>query len=179
VVKKMLPTQNGTPLSGLVANQWDSTILNYTFNGSYRLPADGSAPNRINTSTEHSVEDFNNLYVVAWVQGPNKMVQQAAHIAKANGLSIATVESNLSEISLYPNPTTSFVTLNVNMKSKDQITVGIYNMQGALVASHNKAAMAGENTMIVETSSLANGAYNVVVTDSKNNSSTQRLFVTH
>ena len=66
VMKKFMPDANGILIGDLVENVplvFDQT---WEFKGNYRLPANASNP--INHNTEHSVEDFNNLAIVAWVQ---------------------------------------------------------------------------------------------------------------
>lgn len=83
VVKKMIPNQNGFSLGALTAGTTFKLDTSYTFPGSYRLPTDGAAANRIKLATEHSVESFDNLYVVAWVQRTNKTVLQSGTLLKA------------------------------------------------------------------------------------------------
>lgn len=78
VCKKMLPDDNGTSLSTLTNLTPFSFSSNYTFQGSYRLPANGQAANRIDHATEHSVEEFSDLRVVVWVENTdNEEVLQA------------------------------------------------------------------------------------------------------
>ena len=66
VVKKMVPSDNGTPINSLVAGQQVTLNLQHIFQGNYRLPFDASSP--INHTIEHSVEDFSNLMVAVWIQ---------------------------------------------------------------------------------------------------------------
>ena len=66
VVKKMVPSDNGTSINSLVAGQQVSLNLQHIFQGNYRLPSDASNP--INHTTEHSVENFSNLMVAVWIQ---------------------------------------------------------------------------------------------------------------
>jgi hypothetical protein len=63
VVKKMLPDQTiglNSPNTNQVFNR------SFSFPGNYRLPSGSS--NAINLNTEHSVENFNNLIAVSWIQ---------------------------------------------------------------------------------------------------------------
>ena len=83
VVKKMIPNQNGFSLAAMTAGTTFKLDTSYTFPGSYRLPTDGAAANRIKLATEHSVENFDNLYVVAWVQRTNKTVLQSGIMLKS------------------------------------------------------------------------------------------------
>ncbi|MDB0027275.1 T9SS type A sorting domain-containing protein, partial [Flavobacteriales bacterium] len=66
VVKKMVPSDNGTPVNNLVAGQQLTLNIQHIFQGNYRLPFDASSP--INHTIEHSVEDFSNLMVAVWIQ---------------------------------------------------------------------------------------------------------------
>jgi hypothetical protein len=66
VMKKMMPDASGIVLGDLTANQITTHELSWEFKGSYRLPANANSP--INHDIEHSVENFGNLEVVAWVQ---------------------------------------------------------------------------------------------------------------
>ena len=81
VMKKMIPSNSGTTITTISANTLDSLVTSYKFSGAYRLPIDGSPANRIDHSIEHSVENFNNLRVVAWVQNTaTKQIFQAANL---------------------------------------------------------------------------------------------------
>jgi hypothetical protein len=78
VVKKMVPSDNGTPINSLVAGQQVTLNLQHIFQGNYRLPFDASNP--INHTIEHSVEDFSNLMVAVWIQDVlTKEVYQSAY----------------------------------------------------------------------------------------------------
>jgi hypothetical protein len=88
VVKKMLPNDNGTSISSLTVGQQSTLNLNYTFNGSYRLPLDATNP--INHATEHSVEDFSNLMIVVWVQDVvTKEVHQSTYATLSSVIPIS------------------------------------------------------------------------------------------
>jgi hypothetical protein len=68
VMKKFLTSTSGNSLNNFVAGTPQSFDLSYTFNGNYRLPANGLTANIINHAIEHSVEDFGDLMVVCWIQ---------------------------------------------------------------------------------------------------------------
>lgn len=78
VMKKMLPNENGKNIGALTKGQKFVDSVTYKFNGNYRLPTNGQTANQINHATEHSVEDFNNLRAVVWVQDANKNVLQSS-----------------------------------------------------------------------------------------------------
>ena len=78
VVKKMVPSDIGTPISNLGATQQVTLNLQHIFQGNYRLPFDASSP--INHTIEHSVEDFSNLMVAVWIQDAvTKEVHQSTY----------------------------------------------------------------------------------------------------
>jgi hypothetical protein len=80
VMKKFMTNISGDIIDTLRLNDSVTTKdYSYTFNGNYRLPEDSRTP--INHSIEHSVEDFNNLMVVYWLQNiVTKEVYQAGKI---------------------------------------------------------------------------------------------------
>ncbi|MEQ9186501.1 MAG: T9SS type A sorting domain-containing protein [Cryomorphaceae bacterium] len=69
VMKKMLPDAAGTSLSAVSANDSTSVTQTHTFPGMYRLSNDAGDP--IVHSLEHSIEEWDDLRVVTWVQNPN------------------------------------------------------------------------------------------------------------
>ena len=77
VMKKFLPDANGIAIGDLEANVPFITLQEWEFKGDYRRPNNANTP--INHNIEHSVEDFENLTIVAWVQASNKTVSQACN----------------------------------------------------------------------------------------------------
>lgn len=177
VVKKMLPNQSGTLLSGAVLNKTDSMSFNFTFPGSYRLP--GSATDKINLATEHSVENFNNLKVVAWVQGSDKTVYNAANLAKVGSLGISTVSNTVDGLKVYPNPANNVVNVNLDMKKSDNLSASLISVNGSVAAQQTIQANAGNNTISFDTQNLAAGYYNLVVLDSEKNVFVEVVVVAH
>lgn len=103
VMKKFMPNANGITIGNVTANTPVVRLQQWEFKGNYRLPT--SAGNPINHNIEHSVENFDNLTVVAWVQAQNKAIQQACNgmdteqptvnfIANSGGTITATVAGN-------------------------------------------------------------------------------------
>jgi len=66
IMKKFMPAASGIILGDIEANELITHELTWEFKGNYRLPVNATKP--INHNIEHSVEDFDNLEVVAWVQ---------------------------------------------------------------------------------------------------------------
>lgn len=66
VVKKMVPDDEGTELAPLVGGDVLEFQLSWTFEGNY--VTDTGPTNLVNHSSEHTVEEFEDLSVVVWVQ---------------------------------------------------------------------------------------------------------------
>lgn len=177
VMKKMVPTDNGTNIT-LVGGVQQTHNLSYTFNGNYRLPSDASQP--INHATEHSVEDFTNLMVVIWVQDETtKEVYQSAYatlttinipswdcsnnscIDPGDGSGFystladceyicgvsSTIEQNNSDISIFPNPVKDIINIYGEYSS-----LSIKDIYG-------KAIMSNINNKVIDISTLKSGIY--------------------
>jgi hypothetical protein len=68
VMKKFLTAAEGNPVENFEVGVPQSFPFSYTFNGNYRLPSNASATNIIKHDREHSVENFENLMIVYWIQ---------------------------------------------------------------------------------------------------------------
>jgi len=77
VMKKMVPDHFGTTLTGLVAREAQTVSMSYTFQGEYN--ADTTMQTPVDHAINHTVEKFENLHLVVFVQNPEtKEVHQSA-----------------------------------------------------------------------------------------------------
>ncbi len=179
VMKKMLPNDQGTDISSTALNTEATTTLSFKFEGEYRLPPGSAGPyvsQRINHATEHSVESFDNLKVVAWVQGSDKAVYQAANLTKET-TAIDHVSNTVQSVSIYPNPTKSDINIKFQMSEADMINASIVSLTGKVVKNQQVQLNKGTNVITFDTNELPSGAYNIIIFDSKNNSFAQRVSV--
>jgi hypothetical protein len=172
-MKKMLPTEAGTVLTKRGVLAQDSLSFSYKFNGQYRLPTDGAAGNIINLATEHSVEDFNNLYVIAWIQGNDKQVYQAANLVKSTTVGVNDNFASFENVEVFPNPSSDIVKISVNVKETNTILSTIIDGTGNVVRSKASKLASGQNTIEYNIKDLPQGSYNIMIFDEKNNSSVQ------
>jgi hypothetical protein len=179
VMKKMLPTETGTAVPTVAIGSWDSISFNYVFKGNYRLPTDGQTANIINHTIEHSVENFYNTNVVAWIQAADKTVYQAINLTSLTPASTEDFFAAISNIDVYPNPATNNINISIDLKSNDEILATMIDVMGNVIESKSVKMQAGKNTMNFNTSHLASGTYNVMLFDSKNNSSVHQVIVQH
>lgn len=157
VMKKMVPSENGQSTT-LSTTQSIQVTDAYTFQGSYRQPANYAG--RINHATEHSVEEFDDLYVVAWVQDPNTdEVYQAAVGTEGINVGIeAPMAVNTFE--LVPNPAQTQAALYFSVDQTKDLAIDIFNNMGQHVAAvANQSYVAGEHNVQLNLSDLASGVY--------------------
>ena len=109
--------------------------ISYTLNGGYRLPTDGSAAKHINHLSENSVETWNDLAVVVFVQdATTKEVLQSETFPIAL-VGTEAVEQNLN---LYPNPANNVFV--VEAKEMGNAAVVVTDMQGKVLFNGNTNA---------------------------------------
>ena len=132
VMKKMMTGSVGQVLTPLKKDTKVSKKIAYTFNGGYRLPLDGSAGQHINHLSENSVETWNDLSVVVFVQdATTKEILQSETFPIAL-VGTEAVEQNLN---LYPNPANNLFV--VEAKEMGNATVVVTDLQGKVVFNGN------------------------------------------
>jgi len=160
VMKKMMTGSVGQVLTPLKKDTKVTKKIAYTFNGGYRLSADGSAAQHINHLTENSVETWNDLAVVVFVQdATTKEVLQSETFPIAL-VGTEAVEQNLN---LYPNPANSVFV--VEAKEMGNAAVVVTDMQGKVVFNGNLNAGA----LSMSVADWSNGVYMVSVNGNSKN----------
>ncbi len=117
----------------LPADASDVTFdMDYYFPGNYRLPADGTPANRINVETEHSVEEFDNLIVFAWVQ--DEVTGQILQSMQATNVSgNIDITDNKNKMNVFPNVIQEDASIQIELEQSDDIQLRITDMSGRLV----------------------------------------------
>jgi hypothetical protein len=160
VMKKMLPDASGTIIGPLTAGTNVTGNKQYTFQGSYRLPANAQSP--INHATEHSVEHFDSLIAVVWVQHPlTKSVYQSAFSSVTIGMDEAQ-RANLIK-AIYPNPATDQINIDLNMEQSENVQVSIFNTLEQILYTNNYGDMSGANTLNIPLDNYSEGIYFVKI----------------
>jgi hypothetical protein len=179
VIKKMLPDETGTLLPSMPAGTNDSTTIIYTFNGNYRLPSDGQAANIIDHSFEHSVEEFSDLTMMAWLQADDgtKQVFQAANLVEQTITGVYSLNKSVNSILVYPNPAKDFTAVEINLNAAERLKIRLLDAEGRTIEVLNVNGQAGLNKSQFDLSRLAAGIYHVAVSDAKNNAFVRRIAV--
>ncbi len=160
VMKKMLPDANGTLIGPLTAGQNISDTVSYTFQGNYRLPNNAKDP--INHTIEHSVEEFNDLIAVVWVQNPStKSVYQSVFSSVTIGMDEAERAQLIKAV--YPNPAVDRINIDIDMDNSSEVAIELYNNLGQLVGAKNYGSLSGANTLNISTGNMASGLYFVKI----------------
>jgi hypothetical protein len=166
VMKKMLPNASGTTIGPLTANSAVTNSIVYSFNGSYRLP--NSANDPINHTIEHSVEDFNNLLAVVWVQNPATLeVYQSTLSTFTLGMDSKTASEIIKNV--YPNPANDNVNVELNIPQSENLNISIVNNMGQVVDNYSMGNVSGSQNYKLDISKLSSGIYfiNIQIGDKK------------
>ncbi len=85
----------------------------------------------------------------------------------------------INSVEVFPNPSAEVINVTINMDNADGIAATLVDIEGSIVDSKVLRLNAGKNTIQFNAANLANGVYNVMVFDSKNNSSVHKIIVQH
>ena len=155
VMKKMVPDQNGTALSNLTDGVTQTANLSYTFNGSYTLPINASAP--VDHATAHTVEDFTDLGVMVWIQDmATKEIYQSVDLT-ASGIGMG--EDGLRSVRLFPNPASDLVRVDLS-KVAGSCSYRLINAMGQSLAS---GSAEGGSELVLSLAQWSSGLYFVQV----------------
>ena len=130
VMKKMMPGVTGMTLSPMTKGTKVSKSLSHTFQGNYRLSTDGQTANHINHTTEHSVETFDDLYIVVWVQDATTKEVLQSELIPVNNASNNNIEA---EAKVYPNPSNDAFQVVIDRLASETAQVQITNVAGQVV----------------------------------------------
>jgi hypothetical protein len=119
--------------------------------------------------------DESKIHIIGMLIDPTGKIDNAgkATIAKAitNGYDfgvvagVAELSAQLDDqVKIYPNPTNSNATLEINLKEQATVNVRISNAAGQELASRNYGTMNGSSTINLATSTYLSGVYFVEMT---------------
>jgi PKD repeat protein len=103
--------------------------------------------------------------------GTKSLVTYYADAYLSNAMiSTGIVQNDKPEIlGLYPNPATDFINLSYSLMKNSDLSVIVYNMAGQPVMTENISGQQGNNMARIETSSLSQGFYMMIITDNSGN----------
>ncbi len=167
VMKKMLPTDAGTAFTFPAKDITTTINESFTFQGNYRLPQNArnstdinSNPSTtiyagVNLATEHSIEEFGNLAVVAFIQDETtKEVFQSTWSAQDWALGLTQNNPGELNFKVYPNPATSEFIIDYSGNIQNA-SVKIMDINGKEVLTQNISNL--NNT--IKCDNMQNGLY--------------------
>ena len=160
VMKKMVPGSMGFALPTLQTGVTVVENFSHTFQGSYTLPPDANNP--IDHTTQHSIEDFNNLGVVTWIQDDATKEVIQSTVSTISGTSVE--ELSTTKLMLFPNPAENTATVAFEGLEGSDIKIDLYNLLGELVFTGNHTSASNFDYYNIDVTTLNNGIYNLVLT---------------
>ena len=170
VMKKMVPGSSGSSIASLQEGNQTTENFSYTFQGNYILPLDASNP--VNHTTEHTVEDFNNLGVIVWIQDDiSKEILQSTTASLVNNIDENLVVSN--NFKIFPNPASEIATIVYQGFDEKNLEFKVINMIGEVVLSKSFISPSNSGYYNLNISHLSNGIYNIIVSSNESITSKQ------
>lgn len=161
VMKKMIPSASGTVMPPMTAGEVYHFEYTYQFNGNYVLPANALSPT--DHATEHSVEEFSDLGVAAWVQTlSTREVYNAGYAEPGIVANVSEEVNTIASAKIYPNPATDNALVAIQTLENQDVKIEVVNMMGQIVSTLTKENVeAGRTTHNLDVSSLTSGMYTV------------------
>jgi hypothetical protein len=160
VMKKMIPNASGTAIGSLESGVELTESLTYTFQGEYVLPADASQA--VNHAVNHTVEDFENLGVIVWLEDETTKDVIQSTVA-VSGTPPTNITEYLSKnIMTFPNPTSNTTTVAFQGMKGENVTIKIYNLLGEMVYDNLHTSDSDFEHLTIDVSKFSNGVYSLV-----------------
>lgn len=172
----MVPDQNGDFIiesNGLPADTVLEYTFSYEFQGSYNPSTTANTP--VNHTQAHTVEEFEDLEVVAWIQD----IQSPKEILQASATWIPTAPSSVAQIKkeglfeVYPNPAQDVATIALD-PSVSAGTILVHNVIGEVVLNQN---INGQRKVNIQTNQLEAGVYLIQVNSDGARKAIKKLIV--
>ncbi len=89
------------------------------------------------------------------------------NLAFSGNVAGITEASLLSDVSVFPNPAKNNVQVAVNVKEQTSLKVELINFSGAILMEQNMESISGQQSMMLDVSTLAPGHYWLKIQDDK------------
>jgi hypothetical protein len=162
VMKKMIPNASGIAIGTMSRGTKQDFTRSYTFRGKYRLQPDAHN-NPISLLSENSVEDYNNLAVVVWIQDDLTLKVLQSAWAKWPASKNDKNSENIIR-GFYPNPVRDLATVKFRVDKPQTLSFVVVNTLGqSRMMYDQKNYQPGDHQLDLALSDLAPGAYFLLV----------------
>jgi hypothetical protein len=153
-------------LGDVITPTTSGTTINKTY--TYTIPAQFS----------NTTPTLKNLRLVAFIAEGNSEIITASEVGvKIDGVSVAELNNNFSQIAVYPNPAQDNATISFSLQHQAEVNISVVDAMGRIVSvAANRKFDQGINKVEINTSALSSGIYNVMI-QSEGGRKTERLAV--
>ena len=155
----MVPNSSGFNLNSIQDGVQRVENFSHTFNGNYILPPNANSP--VNHAINHSVEDFDDLGVVVWIQ--NNVTKEILQSTNATQSFTSDEEKLMNSFKIFPNPSSNTATIVFGETQNNDVSIEVYNILGELVLSKTDYSKSNLGYYHLDVSTLNNGIYNLVL----------------
>lgn len=119
----------------------------------------------LNDATSAFIDDFR-LYDRAIT--PEEVTQLFNEPENPNPVGVIENDEIITNLSIFPNPTISQLNIDFMSSSNNETTFQIYDNLGKLVSAQKTETLIGQNKVVINTQSLANGFYHLTISSGDN-----------
>jgi len=154
-------------LRAVLTGQWGESISETTKGSLFTKMYTYDVPEKLNDIPVVPAD----LGVYAFVAKDQQTILSGNSIAVVEGTdpsivdvsSVSDLNSSVSAVNIYPNPTTGNTTLRVNSDNSFEATIKVVSVTGAVVSNSSASVAAGNNEIVIDMNSLEEGMYFVEV----------------
>ncbi|RZL04619.1 MAG: T9SS type A sorting domain-containing protein, partial [Hymenobacter sp.] len=172
-------SKGGQPVAQLRAQNYGGTLLSAAIPTSTTTWVQITIPSVTVTNGQCEIGIYSQANAGQWLYFDDISFLPASASAASSFAKADLTATDAAVIpALYPNPANDQVTLTTTVAQESSVTIVISDLQGNIMASYQRKAVAGENQFVLNTNSLASGLY-ILRIQGSDTSSAQRLEVKH
>ncbi len=154
-----------------ILSRWDNGQNKRVTVATANKPLSGMAMSWANFSIDFTYVDGNNPDTCIITLKASGLAPASADYLYVDNLAftgtVAGVEDNtdvISNMNLYPNPSSNFLTINFTLAKSQNVTLSIIDIFGKIVKDDNLGIINGNAERLINTNNLAKGTYFVSIT---------------
>lgn len=129
---------------------------------------DGNTSTDFEPTYSYTTGGLHEMYLVA----SNNCGNDTAFLDLTN---VGIEEESISEMALYPNPTSGLITIDLSSKTNQSVRISVVDLTGREVDTRFESIQSGENKLLIDYSSLLSGMYLLSLHSEKGSVSTRLI----